>query len=332
METPALSLVIPVYNSAATLPKLVASVAELNVPGGHELVLVNDGSRDGSGDVCRELAVVKNLAVTVIDLSRNFGEHNAVMAGLHQAKGRHVIIMDDDFQNPFHEVTRLLEHAQQTGCDVVYTYYDEKKHASWRNWGSWLTNRLADFLLEKPRGLYLSSFKCLNAFTVERILAYRGPFPYIDGLVFQVSQRVDSIRVDHAHREEGASGYTMRKLLRLWLCMFVNFSVMPLRMATVLGVTLAGLGFLAAVEVVVEALFFRTPSGWGSLMAGLLVFSGIQLIMLGMMGEYLGRIYLTINEKPQFIVRRMMRCEKKTAPPRKPSQPRRPAARGKRAG
>jgi undecaprenyl-phosphate 4-deoxy-4-formamido-L-arabinose transferase len=268
---------------------------------------VNDGSLDRSAEVCLELAQKALFPVTFVDLSRNFGEHNAVMAGLHQAQGHFIIIMDDDLQNPLSEVLRLLEHAQTSGCDVVYTAYEEKKHAPWRNWGSRLTNHVADLLLDKPQGLYLCSFKCLTRFTVSKILSYQGPFPYLDGLIFQVSQRIDSIRVEHAERAEGRSGYGLRKLLRLWMSMFVNFSIMPLRLATFLGGSIAIVGLLAAVAVIIEALFFSTPSGWGSLMACLLVFSGIQLLMLGLMGEYLGRIYLTLNQKPQFIVRKLFR-------------------------
>jgi len=305
MTTPALSILIPVYNSARTLPALVSQISELAIPGGHELILVNDDSHDGSGDVCWELADVSAIPVTVIDLSRNFGEHNAVMAGLPHARGRHIVIMDDDFQNPLEGVVRLWSHACESGADVVYTHYPRKKHSAWRNLGSWVTNRLADRLLDKPRGLYLSSFKCLTDFTAREITSYKGPFPYIDGLIFQVSQRVESIEMEHAPRIAGQSGYTLRKLLRLWLSMFINFSIMPLRTATVLGLILAAVGLVAAIEVVVEALFFKTPIGWGSLMASLLVFSGIQLVMLGMMGEYLGRVYLTINARPQYVVRRL---------------------------
>lgn len=304
---PALSLVIPVYNSAGTLAHLVEKASALTLPGGHELVLVNDGSTDGSGDLCWELASKAAIPVTVVDLSRNYGEHNAVMAGLAHAGGAHVIIMDDDFQNPFEEIPRLWEHALRTGADVVYTTFDEKRHSLWRNWGSALTNSLADHLIDKPKGLYLSSFKCLNAFAVAKVVSYRGPFPYVDGLIFQFSQRVETLPVRHQPRADGQSGYTLRKLVRLWLCVFVNFSVMPLRVATVMGLAIAGLGFVAALGVVAEALLTSTPSGWGSLMAGLLVFSGIQLVMLGLLGEYLGRVHLTLNGKPQYAVRRIRR-------------------------
>ncbi|AKC81587.1 glycosyl transferase family 2 [Verrucomicrobia bacterium IMCC26134] len=307
MTAPALSIVIPVFNSARTLPALVAQIAALPIPGGHELVLVNDGSRDDSGDVCWTLAGASPFPIAVVDLSRNFGEHNAVMAGLPHARGRHIIIMDDDFQHPLPEVVRLWSHACACGADVVYTSFSRKRHSPWRTLGSRFCNFLADRLLDKPPGLYLSSFKCLTNFTAHEITAYRGPFPYLDGLIFQITRRVETIEIEHAPRLEGESGYTLRKLIRLWLSMFINFSIMPLRTATVMGLALAVLGLVASVVVFVEALLFATPIGWGSLMASLLVFSGIQLIMLGLMGEYLGRICLTVNGRPQFVVRRMRR-------------------------
>jgi undecaprenyl-phosphate 4-deoxy-4-formamido-L-arabinose transferase len=173
--------------------------------------------------------------ITFVDLSRNFGEHNAVMAGLPRASGDYVINLDDDLQNPPSEALKLLAHAQLHGLDVVYSRFRKKRHSLWRNLGSWMTNRVGDFLLNKPRGLYLSSFRCMSAFAVREITQYAGPFPYIDGLLFQVTAKVGSIEVEHAARLSGQSGYTFRRLVRLWLNMFVNFSVMPLRASTVFG-------------------------------------------------------------------------------------------------
>lgn len=306
-----LSIVIPVFNSEKTLPELVDRIAELSIPGGLELILVNDGSSDASGRVCSDLAAAANFPITLVDLARNFGEHNAVMAGLCRATGQFTIIMDDDFQNPLHEIQRLLEHAQKTGADVVYTYSDERRHARWRNAGSSFANRVADVVLDKPRGLYLSSFKCLSAFAVAQVILYKGPFPYIDGLILQATSKIESLKVDHELRAKGRSGYTLKKLVGLWLSMFVNFSVAPLRIATVLGLLFAFLGLAAAIPVIIEAWLFSTPSGWGSLMASLLVFSGIQLMMLGVIGEYLGRLHLTLNAKPQFVVRRVCQSRSK---------------------
>jgi glycosyltransferase involved in cell wall biosynthesis len=306
---PALSIVVPVYNGAGTVGTLVEAVEALEVPGGLEIVLVVDGSPDNSLEVCRSLLAKARVPITLVNLARNFGEHNAVMAGLHHARGAHVINMDDDLQNPPSELVKILEHAQRTGADVVYTYYAAKEHESWRNLGSRFTNRVADILLDKPRGLYLSSFRCMSAFLVEQVLKYDGPFAYIDGLILQSTQSIERIQVVHLPRAEGRSNYTFRRLVRLWMNMFLNFSVMPLRIATLAGAAFSALGGLVAVATVIEALFFDTPRGWASVMAAVLLLSGVQLSILGIAGEYLGRLFLTANRKPQFIIRDCERAE-----------------------
>jgi glycosyltransferase involved in cell wall biosynthesis len=314
----ALSVVIPVYNGADSIGELVAALEQLDIPGGHEIVLVVDGSPDNSLAVCRELMERARIPITLIDHARNFGEHNAVMTGLRHARGAHVINMDDDLQNPPEEVARLLAYAQQTGADVVYTYYEESKHAAWRNLGSRFTNWVAAFVLDKPKGLYLSSFRCMSAFVVREVTRYEGPFPYIDGLILQVTQKIDRLLVRHLPRAMGRSNYTLRRLLRLWMSMFVNFSVMPLRISTLTGFALSVVGGIGGLAAVIEALFFSPPEGWASLFVAVLLLSGVQLMILGIVGEYLGRLYLTANHKPQAVVRQIMRSNDavtETAPP-----------------
>jgi len=302
-DRPALSVVIPCYNSASTIGPLVAEVAALHIDGGHEIILVNDGSRDDTARICRALVESAAVPVTFVDLARNYGEHNAVMTGLRYARGHYVINIDDDGQNPPSEVEKLFRYARQSGLDVVYTYYPEKQHARWRNAGSRLANRIADLLLEKPKGLYLSSFRCMTAFVVGEICRYEGPFPYIDGLVFQVTDKVGRMEVSHQERRVGRSTYTLAKLLRLGLSISMNFSVVPLRLSSILGVVFSVVGFAATVWVVLESLLTDTPQGWGSFMCVLLTFSGVQLLTVGIVGEYVGRLYLTANRRPQSVVR-----------------------------
>lgn len=299
----ALSIVVPVYNGGASIRELVEALSNLNIPGGHEIVLVVDGSPDNSLDICHTLCREQSASITVVNLSRNFGEHNAVMAGYTHSHGAYIINMDDDLQNPPDEVTKLWLHAKDNDFDVVYTCYGDKQHESWRNLGSRLTNWCADFVIDKPKGLYLSSFRCVSAFTAKQILIHAGPFPYIDGLIFQITQNVGTLTVRHLPRAEGESNYTIGRLLRLFMSMLLNFSVLPLRIGTLSGIIFAIVGALLLFFVLIEAMLTDTPRGWASTMAGMLLLAGVQLTMLGIMGEYMGRVFLTINKKPQFIVR-----------------------------
>ena len=307
--TCALSIVIPVYNGADSIGELVDALEVLDVPGGHELILVNDASPDSSLLECQRLQARAKVPITVVDLARNFGEHNAVMAGLREASGAHIITMDDDLQNPPGEVLRLLHYAQKTGKDVIYTHYAKKQHAAWRNLGSSFANWCADRVLDKPKGLYLSSFRCISAFTARQVTQYRGPFPYVDGLILQSTQSIGTLEVEHLPRLAGRSNYTLSRLLRLWASMFVNFSVMPLRIATFTGFVMSGLGLCGAIWALGTAIFEGTPPGWASLTVATLLLLGVQLIMLGIIGEYLGRLYLTVNRKPQSVVRSVIRAE-----------------------
>jgi glycosyltransferase involved in cell wall biosynthesis len=307
MPGPALSFVIPLYNSAETIAALVAEIAELPVPGGHEIVLVDDASADGTADLCRRLVAQAAVPMTLVVHARNYGEHNAVLTGWRQARGTHIVNLDDDGQNPPAEAVRLWVAAKASGLDAVYGRYARKRHSAWRNAGSWFTSRVTDWAIDKPRGMYLSSFRCVSAFVAREVAKHSGPFPYIDGLILQVTQRVGSIEVRHDERQSGRSGYTLRRLVRLWLSAWINFSVLPLRIGTVLGLVLA-LGGMAGFAVVVYLkLTDQGPAfGWGSLMAALLVFSGVQLVLLGVIGEYIGRMFLTLNQRPQAVVREIV--------------------------
>jgi glycosyltransferase involved in cell wall biosynthesis len=304
---PALTFVVPLYNSAPTIAALVRDIEALPIEGGHEIVLVNDGSSDATADVCRELVRAAGVPITFIDHTRNFGEHNAVLTGWRHARGTHIVNLDDDGQNPPSEAVRLWEHAKANALDVVFGHYEVKQHSSWRNAGSWLTNRMTDWALDKPHGFYLSSFRCVSAFVTKQVTHYTGPYPYLDGLLLQVTQRIGSINVRHEARTAGTSGYTLRRLIRLWLSAWLNFSLLPLRAATFLGLLTAAAGLAAFAGVVWLWLLDRGPAyGWGWVMATVLVFSGTQLVMLGLIGEYIGRLFLTVNQRPQAVVREIV--------------------------
>jgi glycosyltransferase involved in cell wall biosynthesis len=303
----ALSFVIPLYNSAATIESLVRDIEQLAIPGGHEIVLVNDGSADATTSVCRGLVRSARVPITVVEHARNFGEHNAVLTGWRHARGAHVVNLDDDGQNPPVEAVRLWQHAVEHNLDVVFGHYEVKQHSLFRNAGSWLTNRMTDWALDKPHGFYLSSFRCVSGFVTKQVTDYRGPYPYLDGLLLQITQRIGSISVRHDARRAGRSGYTLRRLVRLWLSAWLNFSLLPLRGATMIGLLTAIAGLAAFVVVVWLWIIDRGPAyGWGWVMATVLVFSGTQLVMLGLIGEYLGRMFLTVNQRPQAVVREVV--------------------------
>src|SRR3954454_12865252 len=267
---PALSFVVPMYNAAGTIAAVVQNIEQLHVAGGHEIVLVYDGGSDRTMDVCRELARTTRVPLLVIDHARNFGEHNAVLTGWRHARGAHIVNLDDDGQNPPAEAKRLWEEARASGLDVIFGHYRMKQHSLWRNVGSWFTNKMTDWALDKPHGFYLSSFRCVSAFVAGQVVGYAGPYPYIDGLILQVTQRIGSIEVRHEPRRAGQSTYTLRRLIRLWMAAWVNFSVLPLRVATVVGFVMAAAGIVILGGVAWLWWHDRGPNyGWGWLMAAL---------------------------------------------------------------
>jgi undecaprenyl-phosphate 4-deoxy-4-formamido-L-arabinose transferase len=307
-DSTALSIVVPVYNGAETIGHLVNQLERLDLPGGLDIILVNDGSSDNSREVCEKLTGNTRVPVTLVDHTRNYGEHNALLSGLRFARGEYIITMDDDLQHPPSEVLRLYKFACEQGADIVYTHFETMHYPAWRKLGSWFANKTADLVLDKPKGIYLSSFRCMKRFVAQELIRYTGPFPYIDGRVFHITKYVACLKVQHLPRAANKSNYTIRRLVHLWLSILTNFSVMPLRLGTFLGIAMTGVGFLGIVEVLIEYFLYGIAvAGWGSLMLVVLLFSGVQLIILGLVGEYLGRVYLTVNKQPQSIIRDVIR-------------------------
>lgn len=306
-----LSVVVPVYNGALSIGALVQQVvSRYRESYDLEVVLVNDGSPDGSALCCEELVELWAPHVRFVDLARNFGEHNAVLAGLQHSRGDCAVIIDDDFQNPVSEIGKLADALVAGDFEVVYSRYPSKKHSLFRNLGSWFNGRVATAMLKKPADLYLSSFKAMSRFLIDEVCTYKGPFPYLDGLILRVTRNYGVVDCEHNARAHGRSNYTLRKLVSLWLNMFTNFSIWPLRAAMVLGLALGAVGGLLAVAVVAERMLYpETQMGWASIMVAILLFSGIQLLVLGTVGEYLGRLFLSDNQTPQFVVRRCLGFE-----------------------
>ena len=311
MSQPMLSLVIPVYNGSATIRTVVEQIRRVFAAERFEIILVDDGSNDDTEKVCAQLVAPSPENITALQLSRNFGEHNAVLAGLSYARGDYIAVLDDDGQNPPEEVVRMLAELKRGNYDVVYGHYIEKKHSWFRNLGSRFNDRIATFMLGKPRELYLSSFKVMNRFLVDEITKYRGPFPYADGLIYRTTRRIAQIAVEHRASTDQPSRYTFRRLVRLWLNMFLNFSIAPLRVSVYVGLITSCFSVVALFLILIDKLWIQKDLTVGipTVLGAIVCFSGIQLMMLGLVGEYLGRLYLDQTGTPQYIVRHSTRAK-----------------------
>jgi undecaprenyl-phosphate 4-deoxy-4-formamido-L-arabinose transferase len=309
---PDLSVVVPVYRSEDCLTSLVEAVAAALVPTGktYEVVLVNDCSPDRSWEVIEALCR-DHPNVVGVDLRRNFGQDNAILTGFRHARGRYLVVMDDDLQHHPRDIPRLLDHLVKERADVVYADFRVKYHRFWKNLGSWFNGKVAQWVIQKPKGLYLSPYKVLVREVAELICNYDGPDPYVDGLIFQVTSRITQLPVEHHRRHAGTSTYTLLKSLKVWGRLAFSFSVRPLRLVTWFGFLFALLGLGGAVWVVCYRLFFPeefsgAALGWASLIVTQLLLGGIQMVFFGILGEYTGRTYLRVNNKPQTAVRAVL--------------------------
>jgi len=308
-----LSVVIPVYGSEAILPDLTKQLAATlagmpAVRGKAEVVMVCDASPDRSWQVLLHL-VREHDFLRAIRLRKNVGQHNAVMAGLRHARGRVIVTMDDDLQHAPSDIPALYA-AIAGGRDVCYVHFGRRHHAAWKQWGSWLNDVAARLLLDKPRDLYLSSFKAFRREIADEIVNYPGPFVYIDGLILAATGDVATISVEHHRRHAGKSGFSLRKSILLWTEMATGFSVIPLRFASTLGLVTSAIGFLLALLFVIQRFTLnRMPDGWSSLIVTVLIMGGVQLLAIGAIGEYLGRVLLTANRKPQYTVAEVIGAE-----------------------
>lgn len=300
-----ISFVIPCYKSALTIRQVVDEIKGTMENEEFEIVLINDASPDNTFDVIRELCV-ENVNVIGINLNENFGQHAALMAGFHHVNGDIVVCLDDDGQTPANEAGKLMTAILQ-GHDAVYARYEKKRHSRFRNFGSYINELMARILLEKPKDLYISSYFAVKRFIVDEMIKYENPYPYVIGLLLRSTKDIVNVDVCHREREVGKSGYTFGKLIMLWLNGFTAFSVKPLRIATATGFVVAIAGFVYGIVTIIRKLLgLNYILGFSGLMSVLLFLGGLNLIMLGLIGEYIGRIYISLNKSPQFIIREIL--------------------------
>ena len=313
-----LSVVIPVYNSEGTIMILVNTLLKVLHQYELEIVLVNDASKDRSEFVCETIAS-SDHRIKFISLRKNSGEHNTVMCGLNHCTVDFIAIVDDDLQNPPSEIIALVNKAISGKHDVVYARYGVKQHSVFRNFCSYINNVFAFYLLNKPRGLYLSSFKVFSKEILKEIIAYKGPFPYVDALILRVTDNIGSEEVLHESRKSGKSNYTLKKLFSLYLNVFINYSNKPLRLVTIAGIIISIMSAVLSASIVYQRIFLNdvTP-GW-TFLAVLLLFSiGATFIVIGLLGEYIGKIIMSLNNTPQFVIKKTVNTATVEETTRKP--------------
>lgn len=310
-----ISFVIPCYNSEKYVKNTIEALQttiknKLEENYTTEIILVNDGSRDNTFQEIGAIAE-KHQNVIAIDFTRNFGQHSAIMAGLNECTGDIIICLDDDGQTPPEEVTKLIENLDDE-TDVVYASYKEKKHNKFRNIGSSINSFMAYKLLDKPKDLYISSFFAMRSYIKDEIINYRNPYPYMEGLVLRATNKIKNVEVNHKERKVGKSQYTLKKLLRLWLNGFTNFSVKPLRIAMVFSLIFIIIAVIMAIVLIVNKLINPlVPLGWTSMIILMLIIGSVITFILGLIGEYVGRIYISINNNPQYVIRKVVKDEEK---------------------
>ncbi len=299
-----ISFVIPCYYSMETITGVVDEIIKvIQDDYKYEIILVNDGSTDGTFNVIKELCS-KNSNIKGVNLSKNFGQHSAIMAGFKYVEGDVIVTVDDDGQIAVDETIKLIHPILKDDYDIAVAKYKEKKQSKFKNFGSYINDCMAKLLLSKPKGLYFSSFMAIKRYIVDEIIRYENPYPYLEGLFLRTTLKIINIETNHKERSVGRTTYTFKKLLALWMNGFTAFSVKPLRIGSIFGVVLAMMGVIYTICIILQKI--ATPSmqlGWSSLMAVQLIIGGAILGVLGLIGEYIGRIYICLNKSPQYVVR-----------------------------
>jgi glycosyltransferase involved in cell wall biosynthesis len=299
-----LSVVVPVYNSADTLPALLERLTRVlgGITRRYEIILVDDGSRDASWTVMQSLRETYGEHLVTVELMRNYGQHNTLMCGLGLSRGEFVVTMDDDLQNPPEEIPKMLEHIRRERLDLVYGCPDSRSHAAWRNLGASVVWRFYRTVFRNP--ITPTPFRIMSHQLAHGVLFYDLNFTYLDGLLAWCTTRIGGVVVEHHPRGQGRSGYSLAKLLGLALNLYTNFSLIPLQMVTGLGFATASAGFLVGLYYLTQFLTANIAiPGYASTIIAILILGGVQLLALGVIGEYLGRLHLNVNRKPQYVIR-----------------------------
>ncbi|MCJ7582878.1 MAG: glycosyltransferase family 2 protein [Candidatus Aminicenantes bacterium] len=299
-----ISVVIPVYNSEDCLDELARKLTSVldKLGSTYEIILVNDCSLDNSWEKIVELCEIYGK-FKGISLRKNSGQDNAIMAGLNYSSGASVIIMDDDLQQDPADIPSLLGRLEE-GYDGCYARPSSKKHSWFKNFGSWFNDKVANVVLKKPKEIYLSPYKALKREVVDEIIKYDGPYPYVDGLFVRLTRNITQITVEHHKRYAGKGNYNLIKSINVWLKLATNFSVYPLRIATFLGLISSGIAFILALYFIIFNLMGGpAPTGWASLIITVMFIGGIQLFSIGIIGEYVGRLFIHNSKEPQFIIK-----------------------------
>ena len=306
-----ISLVIPTYKGAKTLPKLIEELVIIFKNHKIEIIIVNDFSPDTTHEDTMPLLDKYPNKITYLKLAKNFGEHSATMAGLRHSEGNLIIIMDDDGQNPPEEAYKLAEFSLKSEYDVIFTKYQIKKDSFIRNLMSKIANISAQIILKKPTEIYFSSFKAIKRNIVDEIIKYEGAFPYIDGLILSITSNMGSFEVIHKERKQGKSSYNIYKLAKHYSNLIINFSTIPIHLFSVLGLIITIISFLVIIAIVIEKMINpNVPIGYSTLISVLIFFSGVQLLFLGVIGEYVGKILKNVNKENQYNINFIKKIKK----------------------
>lgn len=308
-----ISFVIPCYNSSKNIGVVIGEIEDTvrtRAEYDYEIILVNDYSKDNTAEIINSFAK-NNKKIKAISLAKNFGQPSALLAGFSYVTGDYIITSDDDGQTPVCQIFEFIDKLEEENYDIVCAKYTEREQqSSFRKFGTLINQRMSDWLIKKPKDVYVSAFMCARPFVIKEVLKYKHSYPYMAGLLLRTTQNIGNVEVKQRARHAGSSNYNLKKLFYLWLNGFTAFSIKPLRISVAVGICFSGCGFLLALITIFRKIMgAQIQAGWSSIVAIMLIVGGMTLLFLGIIGEYIGRIYMCINEAPQYVIREIMDLE-----------------------